>query len=299
MSSNGKLRCICRLQNKVNRYVFFGLIFLLTNCSNYGQLEYVCKLPKKLDENSGMVHLSDSTVWLINDSGGADKIYQVNFKGDLLTELRVDNAKNKDWEDLAKDDKGNVYIADTGNNSSSRKTLRIYIIPNPEMEQGEKIEAEKIELSYPEQKKYPPKKKNRKYDAEALFYREGHLYIVTKNRAHPFDGEAFIYKVPALAGKYKATLVGSFIPCREYANCRITSADISADGQKIVLLSYGKLWVFTDFGEGNFTNGTLRYIDLGASTQLESVSFLNNTTLLLSDEQRAGTGRNLYSYSLE
>ncbi|MEN8790117.1 MAG: hypothetical protein ABF293_12165 [Flavobacteriaceae bacterium] len=283
----------------MNKCSVIVILMLCVGCSNYGQLSYVAKLPKKLDENSGMVHLSDSTVWMINDSGGADKIYQVSFKGELLKAYHVGNAKNKDWEDLAKDEDDNVYIADTGNNNNRRKNLVIYKIPNPETEKGEVIHAQKIELSYPEQKKFPPKKKNLKYDAEALFYREGSLYLLTKNRAHPFDGEALIYKVPAKKGKHKASLIGSFTPCEEYASCRITSADISPDGEKIVLLSYGKLWVFTEFSEDDFTKGTIRFIDLGATTQLESVSFMDNHTLLLSDEQRAGTGRNLYSYSLE
>lgn len=278
--------------------IILGLL-LCMGCSNYGQLSYVAKLPKKLNENSGMVHISDSTVWMINDSGGADKLYQVNFRGDLLRELRVDNAKNKDWEDLARDEEGNVFIGDIGNNNSRRKKLYIYKIPNPETEQGDQIKAKKIEFNYPEQKKFPPKKKNMKYDGEAMFYREGNLYIVTKNRANPFDGEAFIYKVPTKKGKYKAKLIGSFTPCKEYATCRITSADISPDGEKIVLLSYGKLWVFTEFTEDNFTQGKLRFIDLGATTQLESISFLNNYILLLSDEQSTGTGRNLYTYQLE
>lgn len=278
--------------------IILGLL-LCMGCSNYGQLSYVAKLPKKLNENSGMVHISDSTVWMINDSGGADKLYQVNFRGDLLRELRVDNAKNKDWEDLARDEEGNVFIGDIGNNNSRRKKLYIYKIPNPETEQGDQIKAKKIEFNYPEQKKFPPKKKNMKYDGEAMFYREGNLYIVTKNRANPFDGEAFIYKVPTKKGKYKAKLIGSFTPCKEYATCRITSADISPDGEKIVLLSYGKLWVFTEFTEDNFTRGKLRFIDLEATTQLESVCFLNDTTLLLSDEQNVGTGRNLYTYHLD
>ena len=204
----------------------------MANCSNYGQLDFVSKLPKKLDENSGMVHIGDSTIWLINDSGGANKIYQVNFKGELLKEFRVDNARNKDWEDLALDEDNNVYIADTGNNNNKRTNLVIYKIPNPETEKGDKIKAKKIELRYPEQKKFPPKKKNLKYDVEALFYREDHLFLVTKNRARPFDGESLIYKVSAKKGDYKATLVGSFTPCKDRFGCRITSADISPTRRK-------------------------------------------------------------------
>ncbi len=246
-----------------------------------------------------MVYLSDSTVWLINDSGNPDKIYQVDFNGDLIKDFRIDNGKNKDWEDLANDEKGNVYVGDIGNNNSSRKDLVIYKIPNPEKEKGDRIEAKKIKYYYPDQKKFPPKKKNLKYDSEALFYRDGHLYIITKNRTDPFDGEALIYKVPAKKGDHKAELITTFTPCTDYSGCRITSADISPDGSKIVLLSYGKLWVFTEFENDDFTKGKIQFIDLGATTQLESVCFINNSTLLLADEKRGATGRNLYSFILE
>ena len=281
------------------RYCLLAILLFLVSCSNYGQLNFVTKLPKKIDEGSGLVHLQDSTVWLINDSGNADKIYQVNFRGEMLRELKVDNAKNRDWEDLAIDQKGNVYIADIGNNNNRRKELIIYKIPNPEKEKGNRIEAKKIKFSYPEQKKYPPKKKNLKYDAEALFYWQDHLYIITKNSASPFDGEALIYRVPSKKGEYKATRIGSFTPCTDYSYCRITAADISPDGKKIVLLSYGKLWVFTEFDLDNFTTGKIQFIDLGATTQLEAVCFMDNNTLLFADEQRTATGRNLYTYKLE
>ncbi len=277
----------------------FVILLILVSCSNYGQLNFITKLPAKLDENSGMVHLKDSTVWLINDSGGQDKIYQVNFKGELLKDFRVDNAKNKDWEDLARDSMGNVYIADFGNNNNKRKDLVIYKIPNPEIEKGDKIDAEKIRFSYPNQKKFPPKKEKLIYDAEALFYRDSSLYIINKNRSVPFTGETRIYKIPAEKGEHKAELVAKFITCGQSATCQITSADISPDGTKIVLLSYGKLWVYTEFTEDDFTKGKLEFINLGATTQLESVCFLNNNTLLLSDEQKAGTGRNLYTFTLE
>ena len=283
----------------MNKYALIVILLSLVSCSNYGQLKFIAKLPKKIDEASGIVQLKDSTAWLINDSGDADKIYKVNFQGELLQEFKVDNAKNKDWEDLAKDEKGNVYIADIGNNNNRRQELIIYKVPNPEKEKGNRIEAKKIKFSYPDQKKFPPKKKNLKYDAEASFYWDNHIYIITKNRADPFDGEALIYKVPSKKGTYEAMRVGSFFPCKEFATCRITAADISPDGQKIVLLSYGKLWLFTEFSGDDFTNGKIQFIDLGATTQLEAVCFKDNDNLLLADEQSHGTGRNLYSYKLD
>jgi hypothetical protein len=283
----------------MTRYIVLLLFSLLISCSNYGQLTYITRLPKKVGENSGMAIGQDSTVWIINDSGGANKIYQINFKGKLLKELEVKNAKNKDWEELAKDKDGNLYIADTGNNYNKRKDLVIYKIPDPNKEKGDKIEAERIEFSFPEQSKFPPKKKNLLYDTEAIFYAKDSLYLITKNRSNPFKGEALIYRIPAIKGNHKATRLGEFIPCTDSSTCKITAADISPDGKTIVLLGYGKLWLFTNFNLSNFFEGELKTIDLGSTTQLESISFLNNHTLLLSDEELHKTGRKLYSYSIK
>ena len=283
---------------KINFIVLY-LCSVLLGCSNIGKLTYITKLPKKLGENSGMVTIVDSTIWLIEDRGNKDEIYKVDFKGNLLKDLKVKNAKNHDWEDLARDENGNTYIGDFGNNSNKRKDLVIYQIPNPEIEAGEKIDAEKIKFSYQDQKDFPPEVAELNYDAAAFFYPNNSLYIITKNRTIPFSGEAFIYKVPAVQGEHIAQLIGKFITCKKDVICQVTAADISDDGTKIALLGYGKLWIFTDFKWDDFSKGKMKTIDLGATTQLESICFLNNDTLLLSDEERGNTGGNLYSLKLK
>ncbi|MCK0191045.1 hypothetical protein [Arenibacter sp. F20364] len=283
----------------MKKYLLLLLLGTIVSCaSNYGQLTYVTKLPHKLTENSGMVPAKDSTVWFIMDRGNPDKIYQVNYEGDLLKELKVKNAKNRDWEDLATDG-SNVFIGDFGNNSNDRKNLTIYKIPDPNLEKGDYLEAEKIEFNYPQQTHFPPKRNKLLYDAEAFFYYQNNFYIITKNRTQPFNGEALLYKVPAIKGNHEAQYLGSFVPPKGKKNRQVTSADISPDGKTIVLLGNGTLWVFTDFVMDNFfSGGSLKTIDLGVYTQLESVSFTNNNTLFLSDEESGKTGRNLYSFAL-
>lgn len=271
------------------RHVSILLALIFSGCSNYGQLTFVTKLPKKLHENSGLVYRSDSTLWVVEDRGNPDEIYQVDLRGNLLKELEVKKAKNVDWEDLANDGQGNIYIADTGDNARKRKNLTIYIVKDPNREAGDNIESERIELKYPD---------GERHDCEAMFFREGHLYLITKHRDRPFTGEAFIFSVPAEKGDYVARRVGSFQPCTEKGRCEVTSADISPDGKKIVLLGYGPLWVFTDFSGPDFTEGNVRTIDLRATTQLESVCFMNDSLLFISDEERGNGGRNLYSFSL-
>ncbi len=275
----------------------FGAL-LVVSCSNFGQLQYITDFPKSLNEVSGLVSLKDSTVWAIEDGGNKDEIYKVSFNGNILKTFKVKNAKNDDWEDIAKDTLGNIYIADTGNNENDREDLVVYKLSNLEAENGDKIEAEKIEFYYPEQKKYPPKKSKRFYDVEALFHFKNKLYLVTKNRAHPFNGKALIYTIPDTKGKYAAKLVGTIDVCEDSKTCQITAITISPDGKKIVAMSYGKLFVFTDFSMDNFSKGVKKEIDLGVRTQLESVCFLNDTTLLIADEVSHGRGGNLYKYIL-
>ncbi|PKA98825.1 hypothetical protein B0O79_2519 [Flavobacteriaceae bacterium MAR_2009_75] len=273
--------------------------FLLYSCANHGQLNYITKLPSVLEENSGMAYYKDNSAWFVADSGNADHIYKVDFKGNLEKEFEVKNAKNKDWEELTTDKEGNLYIGDFGNNLNNRKDLTIYILPNPEEEKGDKIDAKKIKFSYPEQKDFPAKKKDRMFDAEAFFHLNDYLYIFTKNRTEPFSGETSLYKIPAKKGNYKAEFVRNFNLCADWNTCRVTSADISSDGKTLVLLGYGKLYIFTDFKSDNFFDGNRKELDLGVRTQLESVCFSGPNNLLLSDEEKKDGGGNLYSFELK
>jgi len=277
---------------------FFISILILSSFSCQSKLTIITELPKELNENSGIASFNTKNVWFIEDGGNTDNIYQLDYQGKIIKKLDVKGAKNKDWEDLTKDNKGNVYIADTGNNENKRKDLVIYKIPNPEIEKGDKIHSEAIHFYYPEQEKFPPKKDSLFYDAESIFYNNNQLYIVTKNRSHPFNGEAFVYKIPAVQGNHKAELVDTLNFCKEWNLCQITSAEISPDGSKLVLLSYGKLFVITNFKGDAFSKGKIKTIDLETSTQLESVCFLNANTLLISDERKGPTGRNMYSLKL-
>lgn len=284
----------------MTKFALFSIgLFFLCSCSNYGQLEVLAKLPVKLKENSGLANYGDGTVWLIEDSGNKAEIYQVDLRGQLLKSISVKGASNKDWEDLAQDSEGHLYIADTGNNANKRKDLTIYKLSNPTNEKGNKTNAQKITFHYPEQSKFPPKKEELFYDAEALFYQKGYLFLITKNRAKPFSGEALVYKIPAKKGNYDAERIGKLVTCADENRCKVSAADISPDGKTVVLLGYGILWIYTNFEEENFTKGDMRTIDLKTASQLESISFLNDSTLLLSDEKTGIRGGNLYSYTLK
>ncbi|PWL40254.1 hypothetical protein DKG77_05380 [Flagellimonas aquimarina] len=286
----------------MNKVTVFLILVFLQGCAQkpyYGDLTYLGKLPSKLNEVSGIASVNDSIAWVIEDNGNKDHIYAINLKGNLVKKLKVENAKNHDWEDLAKDEKGNLYIGNFGNNANERKNLSIYKLPNPDNQTGNKIKAEKITFEYPQQEKFPPKKSKLMFDCEAFFYKDNFLYLITKNRTRPYTGKALIYKVPAVIGSHQATLIGEFTACKDPQFCSITGADISPDGKKVVLLGSGFIWLFTDFSSDDFTKGSLRTIDVKHRTQQESICFVDNRTLLIADEQSKTKGRNLYSYLID
>jgi hypothetical protein len=275
---------------------FFLVIFLFYGCTNYSQVTYLAKLPKKLKEVSGLIKASDSTFWMHNDGGNKNELYLVNVKGEIVKTVTI-KAKNTDWEDITSDNKGNIYLADFGNNNSTRKVLTILKIKEEDLLHQKSVDVEKIEFDYPEQYKFPPKKKNRHFDAESILYFKNHLYIFTKSRVKHDYGKTSLYRVPVKPGKYQATLIGKFENCSN-RNCWITSAAMSQDNSKVALLTSDSILLFTDFKDDNFFEGRLSKIDLGFSSQKEAIDFIDNNTLFISDERSHLSGGNLYKVSL-
>lgn len=279
---------------KKNFFVFTFLIFI--SCQNFGQLNLLADLPKDLVEVSGTEILKDSKlIWMLNDGGNKSKLYGVSSKGTIIKEIHIE-AKNKDWEDLSSDIDGNVYIGDFGNNLNKRKNLRILKIDKKYLKKN-KAEAIEIKFKYENQHRFPPKKKGLYFDAEAFFYFKDYIYIFTKSRVHNKYGKTFLYKFPAIKGKHIAKLIGEFENCNDLT-CWITSADISEDGKKVVLLSQKNVLVFSNFNQDNFFSGKVRKIALKNYSQKEGVCFKDNNTLLITDEKAHGAGGNLYELKL-
>lgn len=275
------------------------------SCTNYGQLEVKAHLSKKLKEVSGIQYDDKlDAFWMLNDSGNKPHVYLVSKKGKILRRLKI-NAKNTDWEDITMDAKRNLYIGDFGNNANERKDLTILKVKASSLTSEKKIDVEKIQFQYPEQKKFPPKKKNMYYDTEAFFEWNGHFYIFTKSRVKGKIGRTFLYKVPnsgsntanQLYGTLNAKRISEFTTCPKQG-CWITGADITRDGKKVVLLNHGSAWVFSDFKEDDFFSGKAQQFPFGHESQKESITFKNDKIIFLADEEDRHGGRNLYRFNL-
>lgn len=280
----------------MKKIILLFCITLLFNCQNFGQLKVLTDLPKTLKEVSGIEIVAKSDlIWMINDGGNKPELYGLNKKGKIIKEIYI-KAKNHDWEDLASDEKGNIYIGDFGNNQNRRKNLSIIIVEQNELDE-KNAEVDEIEFEYPNQYKFPPKKKDLYFDTEGFFYFKKALYIFTKSRVKGNYGKTTMYKIPAKKGKYVAEIVDEFENCKDL-ECWITSADISDDGKKVVLLSQKKVLIFTDFKGDNFLSGKVKTIELKHRSQKEGVTFKDNNTLLITDEKAHGEGGNLYELKI-
>ncbi|MEN2400476.1 hypothetical protein GKZ90_0011845 [Flavobacterium sp. MC2016-06] len=265
--------------------------------SNFKELY---SLPKKLKEVSGITYFPETNlIYTLEDSGNANKIYALNSAGKIDKTITITNAENVDWEDITKDKKGNIYIGDFGNNDNERRDLCIYKVAKNELNKENAVSEYKISFSYPEQTEFPPKKKELFYDVEGFFEYQNYFYLFTKNRSKGFDGTAFIYKILNAPGTQKATKIGEFKTCDNYNHCVLTSATISPDGKKVVLLSHDKVVLLKGFKGDLFHKGTQTEIKLNHFSQKEAIVFKDNNTLFVADEKTNKIGGKMYEFKLK
>lgn len=280
------------------RNFFFIFIILLFGC-NTGNLKTIIDLPIELNEVSGFeTNPKNPLYWMINDSGNKPILYGLDSVGNIKRSIKI-KAKNRDWEDLTTDPEGNIYIGDFGNNDNDSKELSVLKIDTDSIALNKNtITPEVIKFSYPEQKKFPPKKKDRHFDCEAFFFYNDVLYLFTKSRNPKNYGKTNLYTLPTTPGKHKAKLIDSFNTCNE-PECWVTSADINKDGNKLALLTENSVLVFSKLKQNNFFKSEYKRYIFEYNSQKESVAFKNDSTLFIVDEYLGVYGGNVYEFKID
>ena len=263
-------------------YLLPALLLSLTACAQ--SLRLVTNLPTDLNENSGLVRAAQGRLWAHNDSGDSAKLYLLDTFGTIVRTLLVDGATHVDWEDIARDPLGRVYVGDMGNNNNNRRNLVIYRLPNLDTVTGPTVPAEAIRFYYPEQTAYPPPASARKYDAEALIYHRDSLYIFTKDRTSPHQGYTWLYQIPADTGLHAAVLLDSFRTGQLSFAFEVTGATLSPNQQQLALIGANRLWLFQHFQGSDFFGGTAQALPLPSITQKEAITFIDDYRVYISNE---------------
>lgn len=197
---------------------------------------------KDIDESSGLVasRRHPGILYTHNDSGGAPVIYAVKADGALIKAYRVP-AKHTDWEDIAIDDAGRLYVANTGNNNVKRDSVEVFRLAEPALSEkgrGKKSKAKKTDTRAEEarlrvERTWKLRFPGEPFDCESLFVHGRHGYLVSKMAV----GErAAVYRFPIDTAERELTLekvvdLSVRLP--------VTGADVSADGKRMALVTAG------------------------------------------------------------
>lgn len=271
--------------------VFLSSSFATAGCGNSENSDHPLlvepsgRVEKKAGlEISGLVksRLYNNVYWAVNDSGNPPAIVPLDVKGNVVSlsekGITVTGAQNIDWEALAADSAGKLYIFDTGNNYSLRKELQIYAVREPALESAASEKAEIIKVRYPGQAKSSGNKLI--YDCEAGFFFRDKLYLLTKRLQ---DAATTLYRLDSKKQNIVNTLRRlKTYPIRGY----VTAADMSPNEKTLAVLTYRALWLFYDFPDDDFFSGKKKRIPIEGAGQVESVVFSDNQELLLVNEVR-------------
>ncbi|SHI64157.1 hypothetical protein SAMN02745146_1261 [Hymenobacter daecheongensis DSM 21074] len=229
---------------------------------------------EKVVESSGLeLTGTEDDLWTHGDGGNTAMLYHITQQGDLLRTVNLAPLTNMDWEDLARDPAGNLYIGDFGNNQNKRRNLSIYRLASPDFKQ-----VDTIRFRYPDQHAFPPKKPRRNFDCEAFYFWQDSLYLFTKNRGEGHWVKQYV--LPARPGSYTARLADSI-----RINTWITAADISPDGQRVALLGYGHVYLIERLPGRKLFDGAKSCLPIPSSGQAEAVVFVNNHDFVFSNEK--------------
>ena len=258
-------------------------------------LEVVCDLPDILEENSGMIAINDSTLLFLNDSGNEPCIYVVNDRCSILGTHCLTGIKNTDWEELAVDSKGNIYIADMGNNRNNRTNVQIYKIGIEQLRSGKTATPETIHITYTDSA--PRENKQLMYDIESLYWHNDSLYFFSKNRRPMYDGVAWVFAVLDRPGQYTASPVDSItMPGFIRHLSWITAADYEPSSRLLLLLGSDQISVYHHEQGQKPYHGKRKTFSLRHLTQKEAVAF-GHAFVFVSDERNPKLGGNrLYRF---
>lgn len=184
-----------------------------------------------LEESSGLVASAKNPnyFWTHTDSGGEPELYLIDTTGRIALTVKLENVKNRDWEDLCLA-RGYLYIGDIGDNKAQKKRYFIHRIAEPVLDSLKTLAISKDSITtmgftY----------ENGARDAETLVYdfKVDELVIVTKR-----DESAYVYSFPFEEGKNH-----EIQPLGQIGLTMFTAGD-SNDKGMLVLKNYRNIFVW-------------------------------------------------------
>lgn len=238
-----------------------------------------------ITESSGLAasRAHPGVLWTVNDSGNPPHLYATNAKGENIATCVVEDARNTDWEDLAAYRLGEVaylLIADVGDNRAQHPGRTLYILSEPPLDAN----AREQELTAPALMTIPFRYAGGPTDCEAIAVdpRRREILLVTKTTSI-----AKVYVLPLPTRSPDEPLQAR--PVAVLILPTVTAMDISPDGRKAIVATYGDAYEFVRRDQeswGEAFSLPPRRLALPPRRQGETICYdLDNQTLYLTSEK--------------
>lgn len=204
---------------------------------------------RRISEISGMAlsRRAENTLWVINDSGDAPRLYALNTAGKVIAVVDVDGAENLDWEDLASfeiDGVPHLLIADIGNNVVHRDVFSLYLIKEPPLQDGTVAVEQRFNFQYVDGAR----------DCESISFDPVHQKILLLSKR---DVPAILYEldfintdVPLIAQRagevfsIPQPVAEEMKKHLDQFHAQPTAMDVLPDDSKLAILTYRRLFVY-------------------------------------------------------
>lgn len=225
----------------------------------------------RITECSGVVRCSaDTNVFWVHNDGPRARLYGIKRTGELVAEFPVLGGIFSDWEDIASDRQGNLYLGDIGNNDAIRRGIAVHQVKEPKLaDSGKPVQVERTyQLRFPDEP----------FDCESLFIWKEHGYVVSKVFN---DAKAGLYRFP-LSARGPVTL--EFVTELDITT-PVTGADISPRGTRLGLVGQSGAFVLRVNSElataGRARRDRIRFPD----QRIEGCCFVEEGLLAVSENR--------------
>lgn len=211
-------------------------------------------------ETSGLAasHRTPGLLWTHNDSGGDPVLFALRANGSLVGRLRVAGEVNRDWEDIASfeaDGRAWLLIADIGDNRAVHAQSVLHVLAEPDADTLQASREIAVQPAYSLHFVYEDGPRD--CESVAVDAQERAVYLLSKRDATPRlyrlsldaappDRPAVAHSVglaphlarpengPARTGRIPRALRG-----------QPTAMDFTPDGSAALVLTYGRLLLFS------------------------------------------------------
>jgi len=213
-----------------------------------------------INEASGLAvsQRAPELLWTHNDSGNAPVLYAIDPSGSFLGSVRIEGAKNRDWEDIASyeiDGLAYLIAADIGDNNAVYPECVLYIIAEPDpaaLSPTRELVAEPVRII-----RYVYPDGPRDCESLAVDIREQAIYLISKRAQPPILYRLPLFPEDTIARPLIAEKLGPVngilppsgllsrmpVPWGKW-RAQPCSLDISPDGKIAAVLTYGEVYLY-------------------------------------------------------